>query len=337
MKKHATGNTPLEEIARLRRMVLTREDTRAEADVLFGDEAGKMRKLDREKLEKLFIQMPGAVTMAPNLQKQARVFGASKPDDSAEGEIPYSIRRKGYESYAKAKAKEEPTSYKRSIPTGAGIGAVGGGILGAILSRSLGGTALSAAGGAALGGLAGAGATAHDKSSIEKAREAIKSTGAMDSAVASHIHGIKQHARTMKALEHASDALAAERRHREMMSSLSDRGDRGSSESHSSPAKEPKRGAGKCLNCGAPATGGSVCDHCGANDFSKYSSISPRVDAFFEKLSSPQWSEAQTRYPELQKVAYANATTKVPDLKKRVASDGTGEVKRQADLSGGSA
>ena len=130
-----------EEIARLRRTVLTREATRAEADVLFGEEAARMRRQDREKMEKLFVQTPGAVTMAPNLQKQSSVS----------------------------------------------------------------------------------------------------------------------------------------------------------------------------------------------------SSVSPNVDALFEKLSTPQWDEAQTRYPELQKVAYADATVKMPDLKKRVVAEGSGPVKRQSDLSGGSA
>lgn len=57
-----------EEVARVGRTVMTRAETRAQADDLFTD-AKKYRKMDREKLEKLFIQMPGAETMSPMLVK----------------------------------------------------------------------------------------------------------------------------------------------------------------------------------------------------------------------------------------------------------------------------
>ena len=74
-----------------------------------------------------------------------------------------------------------------------------------------------------------------------------------------------------------------------------------------------------------------------APNLQKAASVTPALDALFEKLSQPQWDDAQLRYPELQKVAYANATTKTPDLKKRNPSPGLGEVKHQSDLAGGSA
>jgi len=70
-KKIAVGNMGEEELARLVKTHLTREDTRAEADLLFGGAAKDMRKADRGMLEKLFVQTPASVTMAPNLQKQA--------------------------------------------------------------------------------------------------------------------------------------------------------------------------------------------------------------------------------------------------------------------------
>ena len=73
MKKIAVGNVGEEEVARLTRVVLTREDTKSSADQLFGGEAKNMRKQDRELLEKLFIQTPASNTMAPNLQKEASV------------------------------------------------------------------------------------------------------------------------------------------------------------------------------------------------------------------------------------------------------------------------
>jgi hypothetical protein len=75
MKKIAVGNMGEEELERLQRTVLTREETRAEADLLFGAPAADMRKADRGLLEKLFVQTPGSVTMAPNLQKTASRSG----------------------------------------------------------------------------------------------------------------------------------------------------------------------------------------------------------------------------------------------------------------------
>jgi hypothetical protein len=51
-----------EELARLRRTVLTREAARAEADVLFGGVARQVRKDENEKLRRLFVQAPAAET-----------------------------------------------------------------------------------------------------------------------------------------------------------------------------------------------------------------------------------------------------------------------------------
>lgn len=73
MKKIAVGNMGEEELAQLQHIVLTRNDTRAEADLLFGGPAKDMRQTDRKLLEKLFIQTPASVTMAPNLQKTASI------------------------------------------------------------------------------------------------------------------------------------------------------------------------------------------------------------------------------------------------------------------------
>lgn len=70
-QKVAVGNMGEEELERMQRTVLTRDDTKAEADLLFGEYAKDMRKTDKALLEKLFIQTPAAVTMAPNLQKEA--------------------------------------------------------------------------------------------------------------------------------------------------------------------------------------------------------------------------------------------------------------------------
>lgn len=57
-----------EELARTHHLMRTREDTRAEADVLFGAPAKAMRLSETAKMRKLFVQAPVAQTMAPNLQ-----------------------------------------------------------------------------------------------------------------------------------------------------------------------------------------------------------------------------------------------------------------------------
>lgn len=80
MKKRASclGN---EEFAQMSRTVLTRADTRAEADVLFGDVAKKARKTEGERLRKLFIQAEastGATTPSHELQKTASVAPATE-------------------------------------------------------------------------------------------------------------------------------------------------------------------------------------------------------------------------------------------------------------------
>lgn len=70
MKKKVAGLGD-EELTRLKRVVVTRDETRAEADVLFGQTAQEMRKTERAAMEKLFTQMPAASTMQPSLQKES--------------------------------------------------------------------------------------------------------------------------------------------------------------------------------------------------------------------------------------------------------------------------
>ena len=69
-----TGN-PDEDLARALGMHLTRERTRAEADVLFGGSAAEMRKKEQAALNKLFIQTPAAEspTQAMNMHKTSSV------------------------------------------------------------------------------------------------------------------------------------------------------------------------------------------------------------------------------------------------------------------------
>jgi len=61
----------LESLYQATRQILTRAETKAEADVLFNHSKDS-RKKDRRQLEKLFVQTDGAETMAPNLQKEAK-------------------------------------------------------------------------------------------------------------------------------------------------------------------------------------------------------------------------------------------------------------------------
>lgn len=70
MDKEAVGNIGEEEMSFIKHVRLTRDDTRRDANALFT-KAHQSRDRDRKLVEKLFVQAPGAVTMAPNLQKEA--------------------------------------------------------------------------------------------------------------------------------------------------------------------------------------------------------------------------------------------------------------------------
>ena len=224
MRKMATGNPGTEDLARVRRMVRTREDTRAEADVLFGDTAKKMRAEDRAKLEKLFVQTPASQTMAPNLQKAAAAYLKMKQAYEIKPEDRPSIAKKDF-----AQPNKEEAGHKGKYP---------------IPDRQ------------------------HAKSALGFAK----------------MHG-------------DSAAYAAIRA--------------------KVKAKYPDMLEG---------------------EKEKKSSVTANLDAFFEKLSEASVTDAQRRYPELLKVAYANPTTKTPDLKKRVqGTENVGSVPVRSDLSGGSA
>ncbi len=76
-----TASLGQEEFAQMSRTVLTRAETRAEADVLFGGLAKATRKSEGEKLRKLFVQTPAAMgATSPNveLQKTASVAPATE-------------------------------------------------------------------------------------------------------------------------------------------------------------------------------------------------------------------------------------------------------------------
>lgn len=70
--KTAAASPTTEPLDRMQRMVMTREDTRRQADALF-ESGPDVRKKDRALMEKLFVQTPAAMTMAFNLQKKASI------------------------------------------------------------------------------------------------------------------------------------------------------------------------------------------------------------------------------------------------------------------------
>lgn len=69
MKKVAVSNLGEEELARVKRVIRTRNETRAEADEMFGETAKKQRQVETEMMKKLFAQFPASQTMQPSLQK----------------------------------------------------------------------------------------------------------------------------------------------------------------------------------------------------------------------------------------------------------------------------
>jgi hypothetical protein len=68
--KEAVGNLGEEELNFLRLVRQSRQDTRRDADALFKT-APQNRERDIKLMNKLFVQAPGAITMADNLLKNA--------------------------------------------------------------------------------------------------------------------------------------------------------------------------------------------------------------------------------------------------------------------------
>jgi len=63
----------VETAEQVKQQIKTKEDTKAETDVLFNH-AQETRKKNRKKLKKLFVQAEGAETMAPGLQAESPPF-----------------------------------------------------------------------------------------------------------------------------------------------------------------------------------------------------------------------------------------------------------------------
>lgn len=70
-----------------------------------------------------------------------------------------------------------------------------------------------------------------------------------------------------------------------------------------------------------------------SHDAQKTASVAPNVEAFFDKLAEARLTDAQRRYPELQKVA-VGSPVKVPGL---ALKKPPGAIPARSSLSGGSA
>jgi hypothetical protein len=274
-QKIAVGNMGEEELERVQRTVLTRDETRAEADLLFGEYAKDMRKEDRALLEKLFAQTPAAVTMAPNLQKNA-----SKRVGMLKLASTLACGPDGGENWL---TQFEGTS---------------------LLPQAI----------------------ALEEQNLQMEQEDIQ--GRIEEQ-----HRYSQQDQERNARYQKGDQLRMEKRVLALELAKQKAGLSGGEEGAEPPpeghpeeqgAKEPQQPPQEPPQAPPQAPGAQ-----------KTASITPRVDAFFEKLSAP--TDAQRRYPELMKVAGGAGTVKTPNTKARVTTDRSGPTPTKSDLSGGSA
>lgn len=348
-EKVAVGNVGEEEVERLQRTVLTRDETRAEADLLFGAPAADMRKADRGLLEKLFVQTPASVTMAPNLQKSASAAPLSflKLAYEIEPEDRPDIKKKDF-----AQPNKEEAGHKGKYP---------------IPDRQ---HAKSALGFAKMHGDTAAYAAVRAKvkskypDMLEGEKE--KKSGAEMLKLASMLacgpdggdSWLKQFEGTdflPQAIELEEQSLMLEREEQEqraeddiryatqdqarkaMWSKRDDlhfqkrmlalqlakhmAGMDAAPEEHGAPEEAP------------PAPEAAPPAPAAVPPAPPEKSKTSHVDAFFAKLSAP--TDVQRRYPELLKAA--SDTRKVPNIKPRVTTDTTGPVPTRSSLAGGSA
>ena len=368
-----------EEVSRVRQMILTREATKAEADVLFGGEAKAVRQRDRALLEKLFVQTPAAQSMAHSLQKEAfahitpaqwdalyknekiqkliektgnphsqevdnaivglasdiygfhpktasvhekiaAVFGVTVPGEVEHAAIPYEHRKKAYEKYIGEKSNEPETGYKKSIGVGTAAGVGIGALVGLATGHPLRGAAIGAPSGAALGAIL----AKMDKDEIARAKNAI---GNIDSDLASRVHEMIQARESRKEMKESL-------RNSALVSAINKIGPTTHKTEIHNHERE-KVPTGKCGSCGAPAAGKKTCEYCGSSDFSKWAAAN--VEAFFEKKA--YLTDAQKRYPELQKAASRpmGGSTPTPNLGARKTLTPSGPTAVRSSLSGGSA
>ena len=157
-------------------------------------------------------------TAALSLFKVAKIFGESEPDYDVDT-IPFEQRQRLHHDYHTAKGNEEPTGYGKAI----GVGALAGGIPGALLgsAHSMGGMLLGGALGALGGGAAGGLAAHHD---IDKINEAKGIAGLSEPQRTSHlvkrIQAQRSMAQNMEDMDRFNQQMQAERRHQEMLDAM---------------------------------------------------------------------------------------------------------------------
>jgi len=271
VKKIAVGNMGEEELAQLVQTRLTRDDTRAEADLLFGGPAKDMRKADRGLLEKLFVQTPASVTNAPNLQKEASMskvgllklaMGLSCGPD---GSDTWLTQFEGTSLMPQAIALEEQT--------------------------------------------------------LQMEQEDIQNR-------IEEQHRYSQQDQERNARYQKSDQIRLQKRVLALELAKQQAGV-GAPEEEEMPPEAMEHEQALPPEAAPPQAPPQA-----PPGEQKTASITPRVDAFFEKLSAP--TDAQRRYPELMKVSAAG-TVKSPNIKPRVTTETSGTTPTRSALAGGSA
>jgi hypothetical protein len=104
-----------EELSRATRQILTKAETQAELDTLF-EGTPKARKKARAEAEKLFIQTPGAETMAPVLTKEAVAKNVTAFFEKTAGMTVAQMRYPELMKVAKV-VKKTATGDKGPVPT----------------------------------------------------------------------------------------------------------------------------------------------------------------------------------------------------------------------------
>lgn len=267
MKKIAVGNMGEEELERVQRVVMTRDDTRAEADLLF-DGAKDMRKTDRGMLEKLFVQTPASVTMAPNLQKSASA-------------APYTFMKLASMLECGPNGSDNWLSQFEGSP---------------LMAKAI----------------------ALEEQSLQFQQEDMQRRLEDDVRY-------QQQDTERKAHWQKNDKISLQKRVLALELAKEKAG------LTAQPEAAPE---GEEVGPQEEAAPEQLQEQALPSQVQKTASITPRVDAFFEKLAAP--SDAQRRYPELMKVA-ASGTKKVPNLKPRVTTELSGPTPVRASISGGSA
>ena len=155
-------------------------------------------------------QLKGIVAKTDDSIKEARIFGAGKPDGLDISAVPYASRKAQFKDYLSRKSNEEPTP----MGTAVGTGLLAGGALGALTGAAAGPAGFAAGGvmGGGIGALVGMAMQAADKGEIDRAKS-ILAKGGIDNALANDI--IQQRRSREYSQERKTDS-----RHRELIGAI---------------------------------------------------------------------------------------------------------------------